>query len=89
MDSRLTDEQRRTEALRQWRYDTALAEQVPTYIILPGALFGAILDADPVSLEELAAMEGMGPTRMERYGTAIMAVLDRVRQNTQREGRVG
>jgi DNA helicase-2/ATP-dependent DNA helicase PcrA len=35
----------------------------------------AIADADPRSLGELAVIGGVGPTKLDRYGTAVLSLL--------------
>jgi len=36
----------------------------------------AIADARPSSLDELSAIAGVGPAKLERYGDAVLEVLE-------------
>ncbi len=64
------------EALRAWRGRTAAAQGMPAYIILHDAHLDAIASAQPRSLRELARCPGIGPTKLDRYGDDILAVLE-------------
>ena len=64
------------EALRVWRSRTAATQGMPAYIILHDAHLEAIAAAQPRTLRELARCPGIGPTKLDRYGDDILAVLD-------------
>lgn len=64
-----------SEALRTWRTDQARATRLPPYVILHDATLEAIVSARPRSIPELRRVKGMGPTKLERYGAGILAVL--------------
>jgi len=63
------------DALRTWRSERARADGVPAYVIAHDATLAEIAAARPRSLAALGAVKGMGPTRLERYGSEILAVL--------------
>lgn len=69
------DEAQRTSRLIAWRKGEAESQDVPTYIVLPNATLEAIARENPQTLEALDAIKGIGPTRRERYGEAILAAL--------------
>jgi DNA helicase-2/ATP-dependent DNA helicase PcrA len=68
-------EEQTFEALRQWRKDVALTADVPAFVVFTDATLTAIAEARPSSLEELAQLAGVGPSKLERYGPAVLAVL--------------
>ncbi len=63
------------ESLRSWRTQRAKADKVPPYVILHDRHLQALADAQPKTLRELATIEGMGPTRLERYADELLALL--------------
>lgn len=68
-------EEQTFEALRRWRKDVALAAEVPAFVVFTDATLMAIAEACPSSLEELAKLAGVGPSKLERYGQDVLAVL--------------
>ena len=70
-----TYEEQTFDALRQWRKDVALAAEVPAFVVFTDATLTAIAEARPTSLEELAQLAGIGPSKLEKYGEAVLAVL--------------
>ncbi|CAI3801324.1 ATP-dependent DNA helicase UvrD2 [Pseudarthrobacter sp. MM222] len=68
-------EEQTFDALRQWRKDVALEADVPAFVVFTDATLTAIAEARPESLEELAKLAGVGPSKLEKYGEAVLAVL--------------
>lgn len=64
------------EALRRWRRERASADGVPAYVVAHDTTLAEIADARPRSLPALRRVRGMGPTKLERYGPEILAVID-------------
>ena len=64
-------------ALREWRAARARADEVPAYVVAHDSTLAAIAEARPETLAQLRRVKGMGPTKLERYGTEILAVLGR------------
>ncbi len=62
------------ERLRQWRATTAKASGVPPYVIFHDATLAAIAAAQPGSLGELGKISGIGATKLERYGEALLEI---------------
>jgi DNA topoisomerase-3 len=60
------------EALRGWRHRLAQANRVPPYVILHDSTLLTIAAVRPQSEDELLAIKGMGPKRVERHGAAIL-----------------
>ena len=63
------------DALKAWRRQRAAGDHVPAYIVLSDAHLEGIADRRPRSLAELARCTGIGPTKLERYGDEIVAVI--------------
>jgi DNA helicase-2/ATP-dependent DNA helicase PcrA len=63
------------ETLRRWRLETARAEERPAYVIFHNSTLAEIVRRSPRSREELAAVPGVGPAKLERYGDAVLAAL--------------
>jgi DNA helicase-2/ATP-dependent DNA helicase PcrA len=68
---------RRGEALREWRRQRAREDGVPAYVILHDRHLDGVARRAPTTLDELAACDGIGPTKLDRYGDDILAVLAR------------
>lgn len=66
-------------ALREWRTGRANGDGVPAYVVLSNRQLEGVADAMPADARELLACEGIGPSRLEKYGEDILAVLDSVR----------
>jgi DNA helicase II / ATP-dependent DNA helicase PcrA len=62
-------------ALKAWRKQRAASDRVPAYVVLSDAHLTGIAARAPASLEELARCAGIGPTKLERYGDEIVAVI--------------
>ena len=65
------------DALRAWRSERAKADGVPAYVVAHDSTLAAIAEARPRSLEFLALVKGLGPTKLDRYGHDILAVVGR------------
>ncbi len=65
----------RFDALRQWRSETAKAQNVPAYVIFHDSTLRGIARDHPRNLAELAAIGGVGAGKLDRYGDAVLAVL--------------
>ncbi|SDJ32505.1 ATP-dependent DNA helicase, Rep family [Frankineae bacterium MT45] len=61
--------------LRAWRRIQADAQKVPAFVVFSDATLVAIADVAPSSRSALAAVSGVGPTKLERYAEPILAVL--------------
>jgi len=67
------------EALREWRKLRSDADGVPAYVVLSNRQLEGIAAAMPADERELLACNGIGPTKLERYGEEILGVLATVR----------
>jgi DNA helicase-2/ATP-dependent DNA helicase PcrA len=67
------------EALRRWRKERSDADRVPAFVVLSNRQLDGVAATMPADARELLACEGIGPSRLERYGEEILALLDSVR----------
>jgi DNA helicase II / ATP-dependent DNA helicase PcrA len=70
------------ETLRRWRLDRARSEGVPAYVIFPDRTIAEILARRPSTQAELAAIHGLGPARLARFGEELYATVTDVLGNT-------
>jgi len=63
------------ERLRVWRLQRAREDGVPPYVVFHDTVLHAIADAQPKSLGELSQIPGIGPAKLERYGSDVLALL--------------
>lgn len=63
------------DALRSWRRDKARAADVPAYIIFSDQTLRAIAKRQPTTRSALAAMPGIGPVKLERYASEVLALV--------------
>jgi DNA helicase-2/ATP-dependent DNA helicase PcrA len=63
------------ERLRSWRSTTATAASVPAYVVFTDATLVAIAESLPRDEAALAAVPGVGPTKLDRYGPDVLALL--------------
>ncbi|MDX2153760.1 MAG: ATP-dependent DNA helicase RecQ [Bryobacteraceae bacterium] len=63
------------DRLRAWRLRLASADRVPAYVILHDATIDNLCRLRPRTLDEMLAVPGMGPKRVERFGAEILSLL--------------
>ena len=63
------------ESLRAWRLERARTDEVPAYVVLHDATLRELATAKPANERDLAAVKGFGPTKLERYGDDVLAVI--------------
>ena len=61
------------ERLREWRLETARAESVPAFVVFSDRTLRALAAVRPGDEAALAAVPGVGPAKLERYGSALLA----------------
>jgi ATP-dependent DNA helicase RecQ len=61
-------------ALRAWRLDEARRQELPPYVIFHDATLIEVARRRPVSLDALADIPGIGRSKLDRYGAALLAV---------------
>jgi DNA helicase-2/ATP-dependent DNA helicase PcrA len=63
------------EQLRAWRRKRAEADGVPAYVVFNDRTLAALTERQPRSRGELLAIEGIGPSKLDRYGDELLALL--------------
>ncbi len=67
--------QQRFAALRDLRND--LRDGKPAYVVFDNKTLAAIARQAPTTLRDLGRISGVGPAKLERYGDAVIAVMQR------------
>ena len=62
-------------ALKAWRLQRARADGVPPYVVFHDRTLVEIAERQPRTEAELAAVSGVGPAKLERYGSEVLAAL--------------
>jgi DNA helicase-2/ATP-dependent DNA helicase PcrA len=69
--------QQRFAALRDLRND--LRDGKPAYVVFDNKTLAAIARHAPTTLRDLGRISGVGPAKLERYGDAVIALVQRLR----------
>ncbi len=64
------------DALRQWRREEAQEQEIPPYVIFHDSVLRDIAMEKPSDLDELGDIKGVGRSKLERYGEAVLEVLE-------------
>ena len=59
-----------------WRLERATADDLPAYAVFHNSTRAEIAGRRPRDLSELSAVPGVGPSKLERYGPEVLAVLE-------------
>jgi len=65
-------------ALKEWRLARARAEEVPAYVVFNDRTLSELIRMAPRTIAELAEVPGIGPAKLERYGSELLAALEDV-----------
>jgi DNA helicase-2/ATP-dependent DNA helicase PcrA len=60
--------------IKDWRVATSKEQKVPAYVVFTDATLQAIAERAPRSEAELASIPGVGAVKLERYGSAVLAL---------------
>jgi len=63
-------------ALKRWRLERATADDLPAYVVFHNSTLAEIAGRRPRDLSELSTVPGVGPSKLERYGPEVLAVLE-------------
>jgi DNA helicase-2/ATP-dependent DNA helicase PcrA len=63
------------ERLVAWRAAEAESASAPAFAILPDVTLRALAAASPSTIRDLAAVRGIGPVKIERYGRALLSII--------------
>lgn len=64
-----------SERLRSLRTDWAREAKVPPYCVFPNTVLDELVRARPRTPQALAAIKGLGPAKVERYGRALLEAI--------------
>jgi ATP-dependent DNA helicase RecQ len=64
------------QTLKAWRRDEARSQGVPAYVILHDSTLAEIARTRPRDLEALAGLGGIGAKKLERYGDALLQLIN-------------
>jgi len=62
-------------ALKEWRLARARAEEVPAYVVFNDRTLAELVRLAPRTIAELAAVPGIGPAKLERFGPELLEAL--------------
>ncbi len=63
-------------ALKRWRLQRARADEIPAYVVFHNSTLAEIAERRPSTIAELASVPGIGPAKLERYGSDVLAALE-------------
>jgi ATP-dependent DNA helicase UvrD/PcrA len=63
-------------ALKQWRLKRSKADEVPAYVVFHNSTLAEIAARRPNTISELASVPGVGPAKLERYGSEVLEALE-------------
>ena len=64
------------EAVKEWRRRTAESENVPPYVIFGDKTIEELVQKKPRTERELLTVFGIGAVKAERFGAALIRLLD-------------
>jgi len=67
------------QRLRAWQREQARSQGVSPHFILHNATLRRIAALRPANLEELAAIKGIGPSKLEKYGQEVLRIVKGVK----------
>ena len=65
------------DALRAWRAHIAKAQAVPPYVIFHDTVLRDIAAVRPADVGSLGQIKGVGASKLERYGAAVLEIIER------------
>ncbi|MBA2475885.1 MAG: HRDC domain-containing protein, partial [Actinobacteria bacterium] len=63
------------ETLRAWRRRRAGLDEVPAFVVFGDRTLRALAAGAPENRDALAAVSGIGPAKLERYGAELLELL--------------
>ena len=63
------------ELLRAWRLERAAEDKVPAYVVFTDATLELIAEAKPADEQALLRINGIGRSKLDKYGGAVLDVL--------------
>ena len=68
-------QQRRVAAMKDWRKAVATRIGLELSLVIPQRLIDRIAEANPASIEDLAAIDGLRRWRVEAFGEELLRLL--------------
>ena len=62
--------------LKSWRSEEAESSRVPAFVIMHDATLKGIAAFHPQNLSELERVKGIGPSKVAKYGNALIEIVD-------------
>jgi ATP-dependent DNA helicase RecQ len=63
------------DELRTWRLEEARRQELPPYVIFHDSTLTEMARLRPVSLAALAGISGIGRSKLDRYGSTLIAIV--------------
>jgi ATP-dependent DNA helicase RecQ len=63
------------ERLRAWRSEVARRQGVPAYLVFHDRTLTEVAARRPSDLAQLGALPGIGPSKLDRYGAAVLEII--------------
>lgn len=60
------------EALREWRAAEAKVIDRPAFVVFSNAILQVIAEVRPTTVPELARIDGVGPSKIDAYGSSVL-----------------
>jgi DNA helicase-2/ATP-dependent DNA helicase PcrA len=83
LDCPATFDERTMTLLREWRRQEASEQKLPAYCIFTDATLIAVAEARPRSMPDLIKVQGLGPTKADKYGEHLLAIIASEADNTR------
>lgn len=64
------------DSLRAWRAAEAKTQRIPPYVIFHDTVLREIAAVRPAGIEELAQIKGVGASKLDRYGAAVLRIIE-------------
>jgi DNA helicase-2/ATP-dependent DNA helicase PcrA len=75
LDCPATFDEKTMALLREWRRQEAADQKLPAYCVFTDATLIAIAEARPRSAQDLIKVQGLGPTKADKYGEHVLAII--------------
>ena len=62
-------------ALKKWRLKRSRSDEIPAYVVFHNSTLAEIAARRPSTITELASVPGVGPAKLERYGSELLQAL--------------
>jgi DNA helicase II / ATP-dependent DNA helicase PcrA len=62
-------------ALKRWRLERATEDDLPAYVVFHNSTLAEIAGRRPRDLSELGSVSGVGPAKLQRYGSDVLRVI--------------